>query len=165
MAGDLKPDSVGKEGEISFGDYYTGDATLGSPGNLIDGVISNLNVDSQSGVILDTYRNGWIVFTLFKKSNIWSIGLQYTDGGGTTNRPINLYKLSDSGAYEKLGVYPTNPQFNVWYKLFGDLEPGTYKITPTGRYSSFNEWYIERADNDNYLYLKDNTVYGIKAVG
>lgn len=139
MAGTAKPNipNLGKEGQINLISYDDKN-TYDTLNTLIDGSISSHR--HAIGVALFDVSPE-IVFELLQNSNIYAYGVHYQDSGGSTPKPLHLYKLIN-GVYE---LIDNNIQTkdNQWYLLKDKLGKGTYKLQYTARYTSFTEWYIE----------------------
>lgn len=147
MAGNAKPNGVGKEGKISFSSENN---AYGDYGILVNGEISE---SGYGGCMLATGQH--IEFTIINDVNIYAYGGDYHDIGGRTPQKVNLLKKVDN-EYIKLGEYDTKSSTDGWYLLFNSLEAGTYRVTTDVNYVVFAEWYVE---NKSFVVLKQNNNY------
>lgn len=160
MAGNLKPDGVGKEIKIAI-DVMNCSYT-NSKDTLSNGILDT-NV-YQNAVLME--MGDYLVFSINKRCNIWAITGFHRDGANTqSNQPVRLHKLEGNSEI-LIGDYPTvdsrlGRQYNEWYKLFPDLPHGTYKLTAIYPYVGFQEFYGE-ATGEIQLYLnKTKEAYGM----
>ncbi|GAE03458.1 hypothetical protein CBO05C_3148 [Clostridium botulinum B str. Osaka05] len=163
MAEIAKPniEKLGKKGQITFL-FYNDENRFDKIETLFDG---NLNTHTGYGVLLSpTNSDRKIIFELHQKSNIWAYGQKYTDGGGSTPKPVSLYEKSNNDEDFKLIQSNIPTKDNEWYLLANNLEKGIYKMTYTSAYTMFTEWYVEDINpyrclinqNQNYYSTKSN---------
>lgn len=135
MAGSAKPSiqDLGPEGSIVFGGTYT--TEFAGPSILVNGVLNDkllINVGE------------YFTFTITDTCNIYAyLGATYADGGGSFGANVLLYKVVNSTDVLVGSFATTNGGSPSWYKLFSDLESGTYKVTSSIKYVGFSEWYVE----------------------
>lgn len=140
MAGIAKPpiDNLGEEGIIEF---VSATSIEGTFSKLLNGLTTEPN--TWGALLMNTGAS--IIFKLNQKSNIWAIGAPYSDGGGPNGKSVNISQLIN-GEFALILMSATLTT-NSWYKMFSNLEAGTYKVTLTStRYVTWNEWYIETVE-------------------
>ncbi|ENK1243005.1 hypothetical protein AB2063_001134 [Clostridium botulinum] len=159
MAGNAKPNipNLGDEGKIKFLEYND-QGRFDKIETLING---DTNKHSEYGILLYS-TSPMITFEVYQNSNIYAYGNFYSDGGGYTPMPVDLY-IKNNEKYELLkeGI---KTKYNEWYLLFENLKRGIYQIKCMSRYASFAEWYIENLDNNKkYLINQNKNYYSTKS--
>ena len=170
MARLARPNNIkGIEGKITINDSYLR-ATYNYEGTnvefnsksgcpaLFNGISETDNPYKNFVLMANGYGENYIDFTVDSKSNIYAIGNVYSDGGGSSPKPIHFYKYNDSDeTWELIGDVNTQSD-NTWYLLLS-CDKGRYKLVNYLNYVSFTEWFVESVASN--LIKSNNRYYSI----
>ncbi|MFJ7918076.1 MULTISPECIES: discoidin domain-containing protein [unclassified Lysinibacillus] len=133
------------------------------------GVLFNdiVTMEGQYGACLLRYNNYYLEFTIpdnYASADVWFTSGYYSDSGGRSGQPTTLRKLiKNSQELEVISSSVPTTTTSTWYKYYGNLESGTYRIYPNSAYIQFNEMFVSGVKKGFYMLQSNNKTYSIES--
>lgn len=160
MAGNLKPNvsDLRKEASYTVNSYRFYNSYPQCP--LFDGKTSKWQGGSDAYWYDNTF---YLDITINNDCNIYKLS-QIDYYAATHQAPFTIHRYENGTWFDVTKSYGQVFKYtpSTWVKTISNLPKGRYKFTSKMRMDA--EWYIERVNIRNYIYLKDNVIYGMKAV-
>lgn len=112
---------------------------IGRIGNITTLTDGNYGKQGTYGALLFDNTH-YAIFSIYENVNITFSSSYYSDSGGTTGKPIKVYRL-ENGQYKLYTTIQTKNNSKKYATHY--FTKGTYKMGPPARYVEFSEWDFE----------------------
>ncbi|OXS74290.1 hypothetical protein B1B04_09185 [Lysinibacillus sp. KCTC 33748] len=125
----------------------------------------NLAPEGQYGIVLLRYNYHYLEFTIpdnYLSADVWFTGGYYSDSGGGSGAPTTLRKQNKTTQeFEIISSNVRTTNTPTWYKYYGNLESGTYRLYPNHAYIQFNEMFVSGVKKEFYMLQSNNKTYSL----
>lgn len=125
----------------------------------------NLAPEGQYGIVLLRYNYHYLEFTIpdnYLIADVWFTGGYYGDSGGRSGQSTTLRKQKqNSEEFEVISSSVPTTNTPTWYKYYGNLESGTYRLYPNSAYIQFNEIFVSGVEKGFYMLQSNNKTYSL----